>query len=482
MRSRPGLRCRSWRNAGSVGLQVGSPPTFHHAEQGDTDLAAEVLDFAEAAGIPLDPWQRDVITDWTLTRAGRWVHRTGCLIVPRQGGKTHAMTARALHALFFGHEKHILVSAHRFSSAAANFAEMVAIIDANPDLQALTKSIRRGHGDEKIITKRGSELSIGSRVSTMTSQTRGRSFDLVVLDEALVLNDLFLSALLPTMSARPNPQVLYVSSSGDHDSEVLHKVRQAGYDRTPGLTFTEWAADPDDDPADRAVWAKVNPSYPLRPTPEAVEQERATLTATAFARERLGIWSTGVPEPALNWDSWTGAQVPSVGFPASGQATLAVDVSIGSDGTRTGALAAAWQVEGRVHTVLIQTAPDTAWLPAKVAEVASRYGIYEVSFCPGGATDVHDGLTSAGITVNRASYPALRSAAARLGEMLGADTVRVQSSDALNHAARTVPRAKSSDGTWGFSSKSVTPAAGLNAIALAAVGAETVAPAEAVIW
>lgn len=457
-------------------------PTFHHAEPGDTDIAVEVLDFAEAAGIPLDPWQRDVITDWTLTRAGRWVHRTGCLIVPRQSGKTHAMTARALHALFFGHEKHILVSAHRFSSAAANFASMVEVIDANPDLKALTKSVRRGHGDEKIITKRGSELAIGSRVSTMTSQTRGRNFDLVVLDEALVLSDLFLSALLPTMSARANPQVLYVSSSGDHDSEVLSKVRQSGFDRTPGLTLTEWAADPDDDPADPATWEKANPSYPIRPTPEAITQERATLTPTAFARERLGIWSTGIPEPALNWDTWVNVQVPSVGFPAPGQATMSIDVSISADGTRTGALAVAWPSEGRVHTVLVQTAPETAWLPDKVSEVAARYGIYEVSFCPGGADDVFAALVSAGITVNRASYPSLRSAAARLSEMMGADAVRIQHSDALNHAARTVPKGKLSDGSWGFSSKSTTPAAGLNAVALAAVGAETVKPVEAAIW
>jgi phage terminase large subunit-like protein len=461
-----------------------SEPTYRRVDTGSDEVALEVLDFADAVGLPLDDWQKQVLTDWTLVGGdGKWAHRQGCLIVPRQAGKTHAVTIRILHALFFGHERHILYSAHRFPSATAQFREMVAVINNNDDLRKRVKRLTSSSGNELIQTVRGGELAVQSRTNTMTSQTRGRNFDLAVLDEALVLNQQYMSALLPTMSSRANPQLLYVSSGGDHDSEVLAQVRRAGYEGVPGLAFSEWAASDEDDESDPAVWAKTNPSFPVRPTPEAVGQELAVLPRSAFRRERLGIWSTGVPEPAIQFDVWQRCVEPSVGFPEHGGASVAVDVSVGPSGERSAAVAVAWRDEaGALASVLVETGAEVGWLPQAVSRVAERFGVYSVRFCPGGATDVEDALQQAGIEVDRVPFSALRGAAARLAELIGAAELRAQYSEALNHAVRTVPRARESSNEWRFSSKSLTPACPLVALSLAVVAAESAQVPEPAIW
>lgn len=462
---------------------MSQPPTFRHAGQGSREIAVEMLDFADAIGVPLDAWQRDVLADWALVDdEGRWVHRQGALIVPRQGGKTHAVSLRIVYALFFGHENHVLYSAHRFPSAGAQFREIVRLIDNNDDLRKRVKRMTSSTGNEAIETLRGGQLAVQSRMNTMTSQTRGRNFDLAVLDEALVLTQTYMSALLPTLSSRANPQLLYVSSGGDHDSEVLAQVRQAGYAGTPGMCLSEWAADEEDDESDEAVWAKANPSYPVRPTPQAVRQELAVLTRSAFRRERLGIWSTGVPEPAMQFDVWQQCVVPSVGFPAMGVASVGVDVSVGAGGARSGAVSVAWQGDDGVRAVLVETGPDVAWLPAAVSRIAANYGVYQVSFCPGGAQDVGDAIEQLGIGVKRVPVATLRAASQRLVETVAAGSVQVQYSEALNHAVRTVPRERSASNAWMFSSRGETPGCSLVSLALAVMAADTAEVPQAAIW
>ena len=73
------------------------------------------------------------------------------------------------------------------------------------------KTVTRSHGDE------GVELTTGQRLRFVArSRSSGRGFtgDCVILDEAFNLNAEDMAALLPTLAARPNPQVWYASSAG----------------------------------------------------------------------------------------------------------------------------------------------------------------------------------------------------------------------------------------------------------------------------
>src|SRR5699024_11699448 len=68
--------------------------------------------------------------------------------------------------------------------------------------------------------------------------------------------------VLPTTSARPNPQLWLTGTPpvDDHDGEVFTRNRKAALDAADkSLCWMEWSAEHGDDLDDPAVWAKANP-------------------------------------------------------------------------------------------------------------------------------------------------------------------------------------------------------------------------------
>lgn len=447
-----------------------SRPTFRHAAKaGSTVAGRDAVALAESVGFHLDSWQRDVLKDWLREGPdGRWLHRRGVLIQPRQNGKSHVAVARVLYGLFLNDER-ILLSAHRFGSAQNLFRMLADVVENSPDLMGRTKKIHHSHGSEGIQLHSGARLWVTSRVAAMSSVVRGASLDTLVLDEALVLDAEFMSAVQPTLAARPNPQVLLISSGGDASSLVLGQARRAGYDQVEGMCLHEWAADPSDDIDDVRVWRRVNPALGSRITMNAVRDERQVLTPTAFARERLGVWSSGVPEPALQPDAVQKVLAADVGRPPAGAAVLTVDISVDHAGDRFSAIGCAWQGTEGVCALEVSSGPGSDWLVSKVVEVAAGVGVSRVRFAVGSCGDVADALVAAGVLVERVPFATLKGSVASFAEHVGRGTVAVQSSDMLVRAARTAPRKSSPDGTWYFG-RGPVPVAGLNAVALAVAG------------
>ena len=67
----------------------------------------------------------------------------------------------------------------------------------------------------------------------------GSPADLVLLDEAMFLPNTAIAALLPTLSARPNPQVWYTGSAVDQmtneHGSAFARVRRRGIDGADGV-------------------------------------------------------------------------------------------------------------------------------------------------------------------------------------------------------------------------------------------------------
>src|SRR5690606_41747115 len=96
-----------------------------------------------------------------------------------------------------------------------------------------------------------------------------------------------MSALLPTLSARPNPQIWYTSSAGMTSSEQLRKVRERGIaGSSRRLAYFEWSAPADADLDDREAWAPAHPALRTRTTEALVESERDAMDDPAFGRHR----------------------------------------------------------------------------------------------------------------------------------------------------------------------------------------------------
>lgn len=256
----------------------------------DSDVSGRnAVRLAERAGLTLDPWQRLVIESGLRRRGGKWAAFEVALIVARQNGKGTVLEALELAALFlFPDVRLILHSAHEFKTAAEAFLRIRSLVEDRPEFERKVSRIRTAAGAEAIELKDGKRLRFVARSS---GSGRGFTSDLVILDEAYRLGDQEMSALLPTLSARPDPQVWYASTAGDQLSTQLGRVRARGVAGGDGsLAFLEWSADEDAyDASDPADWARANPGMGIRIAPDYIEREMLALGPEAFARERLSI-------------------------------------------------------------------------------------------------------------------------------------------------------------------------------------------------
>lgn len=331
----------------------------------------EAVELAALAGLTLDPWQAYALEVALGERAdGRWAAFEVGVVVPRQNGKGSILEARELAGLFLFGERLILHSAHEFKTAAEAFLRVKALVDNTDELRRQVARIRTSHGDE------GIELTSGARlrfVARSRGSGRGFSGDCVILDEAYNLGPEAMGALLPTLSARPNPQVWYTSSAPMSSSVQLHAVRRralaGGSER---LAYLEWSAPDGCEPADRAMWALANPALGLRVQPEFVAAEVDAMPVSEFRRERLGI-PDPEPDPEGNviplevfrsladpGSEWVGTPVGIADVSPGGACSLGL-VGVRADGLR--------------HLELVDHREGTGWVPARRAELSERWGV-----------------------------------------------------------------------------------------------------------
>lgn len=288
--------------------RVCSLPPFDSDRSGRNAVA-----LAGEARLSLDPWQRLVLEAGLRRRGNRWAAFEVGLIVARQNGKGTVLEALELAALFlFPDVRLILHSAHEFKTSQEAFLRIRNLIEDNPDFDARVSRIRTAAGAEAVELKDGKRLRFVARSS---GSGRGFTSDLVILDEAYKLGDQEMAALLPTLTARPDPQVWYTSTAGGPESIQLGRVRargEAGSD--PSLAFMEWSAEESDDPAAPSTWARANPGLGIRISTDYIEREMAALGGEVFARERLSIGDYPVADAGqwetISADAWGACAAP----------------------------------------------------------------------------------------------------------------------------------------------------------------------------
>lgn len=390
------------------------PPRISHLPVTSTydGLADDAIELAAAAGLRLFDWEQDVLRYSLGVRDdGKWSAFEMGLIVSRQNGKGSILEARELAGLFLLGERTIIHSAHEFSTSIEAFNRIKMLIESTPDLDAQVARTPHSHGEEGIELKNGQRLKFRTRTK---GGGRGFSADLIILDEAMFLGAPQIQALMPTMSARPNPQIWYTASAGDKESTQLALLRsralEASHERDPRLAFLEYSIDhctdfcdpelryvkcPDHDNVfDVKSWRKANPSMGLtihtRPdeygysmsfqmlTEEYIAGESRSMPLESFLQERLGVGD--YPTKTAEWglisqDTWM-ARVSEVKAPQR-PVTFAIDttpdrsysciVAIGSDGE--GGMVAEITSNGEE----IDYRPGTSWVVPRCIELNRRH-------------------------------------------------------------------------------------------------------------
>jgi hypothetical protein len=446
-----------------------SAPPSARTEAGD-----KAVRLAALAGLDLFPWQQLALRTALGERAdGKWSAFESALLVPRQNGKGSVIEAYELANLFLFGARLIIHSAHLFPTAQEAFRRLDALIDETPALKAKVKHISRSHGLEGIELKDGARIRFMAR--TVSGSGRGFSPDRLVLDEAFRLPPEAVAAMLPALSAQPNPQILYTSSTGYPDSEMLWRLAQrgrAGDDAS--LAYLEWSAEPGSDHDDPVQWALSNPSMGYLFDEETVARERATLTDDDFSRERLGLWDESAQRTLFDlvrWDSLTDR-----GSEPVGEVWYGLDVDPDRSWASIGL--AGFRGDGAMHVDVGEYRRGTQWLVARCAELNENYrpaGFVLDGAGPAGSLE--QALRDAGCHVLVASAGDVADACAQMVDAVNdRGDVRHRGQNELTSAVAGAQKRDKGDGAFTLgrrlSTVSISP---LYSVALPAWAARTVA-------
>jgi len=446
--------------------------------------ATELLEWCPAFGYDLDPWQEWWLTEATGTRPdGRWAAFECMLIVSRQNGKNQCLEVRELGGLFVFGERMLIHTAHEFKAAAEHFRRVRDTITAYDELRKRVKAIATSHGDEAIELKPAPTLifgaagkmirrSVGGRLRFLArSRGSGRSFtaDCVVYDEAMILSDEQVGASMPTMSAVPNPQMIYTASAGYRDSLQLGSVRRRVLRGDDTLMGAEWSINAHtdtcprdevagrrsnryivcglhDDRDDLHSWARANPAFGTRIAPAHIAKELASMSGTTFDRERLGVGDWPNEDEAwavVSEEQWQACALPDPGG-ATRPVTFAVDVD---PDMLSATIAAAWYRpepgEPRAQARPVVEIPQgchregTSWVIPRLAELRRAWRPHAIVIPKNGpAASLVDEAERMGIEVTRAVSGDEAAAFGLMVRSIRAEVVDGKPSPRLIHLGR----------------------------------------------
>lgn len=265
--------------------------------------------------------------------------------------------ARELVGLFMLGEKLLVHQAQMFATAKESFLRQCARVKACPDLDAMVSKYRSGNDNVGIELVSGGRLLYQARGP---DSLRGFSIDFLLLDEAYALTPEVMAAALHATSAMVNPMVMYCSSTGREDSQVLHDLRDRALRRDPRVAMWEWKADDDCDPKDPVQWAQANPALGIRLSKDFIETEGNNgKWGKEFKRERLGLWADPATADVISTGDWELCK--DIDAIIVGEDLIAaVDVAPYRDSATVAMCGIA--ADGRRQVEIIQTGPGTDWV------------------------------------------------------------------------------------------------------------------------
>jgi phage terminase large subunit-like protein len=303
----------------------------------------EIIELAERIGMPLMDWQKWVVEDMMkIDDKGNFRRKTIGLLIARQNGKTHLARMRILWGLLNG-ERIVAMSSNR-NMALDNFREVAFIIQTNDWLaDQLAHKPRLANGQEMITFKNGGRYEI---VAATRDGSRGKTADLLFIDELREVTLEAWTAARPVTRARPNAQTLVTSNAGDAFSQVLNDLRERALSYpSPTFAWYEYSAPSGCDIWDKKNWYFANPALGITITEDVIAEAVATNPVEATRTEVLCSWIDSLVSPWAN-GTIEATTDPDLELPVGRPTVFAIDIS---PSKRDGALVAGMLLEdGRI--------------------------------------------------------------------------------------------------------------------------------------
>lgn len=352
----------------------------------DGEAAAQLA--AAFFGEPLE-WQR-LILDVLLARDERDKYAASAVgvSIPRQNGKSWVIRARCFYGLIVSGER-ILFTCQHGDTADEMFKDLADAFEDedNVELHARLKTVRKTNGQQAIYLENGGFIRFTTRTNSLA---RGKTYDVLIYDEAQELTVSQQSASLPTISAGPlkNPQTIYLGTPPDPKcvGTVFRDMHDRVHAGESNAAWMEWSAEEIGDPHDETRWFETNPSLVERIPISTVRDEADSMPPDAFARERLGWWTTraAAVETVISKNDWD-ACAKKDGGPADGLTCAAVKFA--PDGSVAALATCVKPAEGEpfvrgvdVKAMHDATQPFAEWLAERRETVAAvaldgRHGV-----------------------------------------------------------------------------------------------------------
>jgi phage terminase large subunit-like protein len=271
-------------------------PRLQNAPLKGASRIDEVKKFLKDCNLELLAWQEYVLTDMLkVDKAGKWRRKTNLLLVARQNGKTHLARIRILAGLFIFGEMNIVAMSSNRGMALDTFRKVVDVIEDNPHLMAQVKQIRVANGQESVELLSGARYEI---VAATRDGSRGKTADLLYIDELREVDEDSWTAAKPITRARPNSQIFMTSNAGDAFSTVLNDLRSRCLSYPPPtMGFWEYSADDWAKITDKDAWYQANPALGYLIDEETIAEAIATSSVEASRTETLCQWVSALKSP-----------------------------------------------------------------------------------------------------------------------------------------------------------------------------------------
>lgn len=400
----------------------------------------EVAEINAKAGFAPDPQQElglDLI--FAIRPDGSPASFAFCVICCRQNLKTGLFKQTAIGWIAVTEEPAIVWSAHEMSTTNDAQRELEQMILDAPFLSKLLPNnanhgVYYGNSEQRIEFRTGQQIMFKARTK---EGGRGLARRKLILDEAFALTKSMIGSIMPVMTAQEHAQVLYGSSAGKKDSDVLYDVRERGRaGKSPRLSYLEWLA-PKEECADRDckhpkdaldlgidcaldrehLLRKANPTLSTgRITLERLRDLRQEMPPEEYMRESLGWWEEPDEElvnlfgPRALWEAGhTGPGTPHEDIvPPTSPAAVGVAVSVDLQWAAI-ASAAVIEIEDpedpeaepieRYFVAKSERRAGTAWLAKRLREIQDAHDCVVVLDEKGPAADLIEDFEDEGVAV-----------------------------------------------------------------------------------
>ena len=292
-------------------------------------------------------WQRERVVEplfgWKRPD-GRLRYRRAGIFCPKKQGKSFLMAALAQYLLTAHHPiSDVYLAAVDRLQAREIYRVVSKFVRASPQLAKLLEVV-----DSKSLIKNRENGNVLRCLSADAYRNEGLNGSVIVDEIHAHKSDALIAALTYATRATPNGLVLAISTAGENkngvgyqwwkDAQLVSHEHGGDPAANPSFYGLIYAAAPDDDFSDPAVWRKANPSMGITFSEEefAADHQDATTDSRKFSRwlrYSLNVWADGRDEQWFKGDAFASCRRPPPEALAGRPCVVGVDLASNLDMT-----------------------------------------------------------------------------------------------------------------------------------------------------